>query len=235
MTQFKHNANVYIMAWYYIFSMKKFYKNNNLLHKYDEEIFKADDILFNAKDLRLNLRMRFLLNKAENLIEIEKRENSKSITNNNNIESSIKLEELKHNAVVIHINGLKEIKELFNNLKRSVNSKDVVSYINNINNISKFQESAFSQYNNIIRHFADAKDVLNLYVLFLSDVMNRDDLAVKYYNSVRSKKSEKSEKTVIENSLISIPHSDDHSSNSGLEKDLKRKINLKNTMIKKYI
>ncbi|KAL6591207.1 hypothetical protein U3516DRAFT_805657 [Neocallimastix sp. 'constans'] len=219
---------VYIMAWYYIFSMKKFYKNNNLLHKYDEEIFKADDILFNAKDLRLNLRMRFLLNKAENLIEIEKRENSKSITNNNNIESSIKLEELKHNAVVIHINGLKEIKELFNNLKRSVNSKDVVSYINNINNISKFQESAFSQYNNIIRHFADAKDVLNLYVLFLSDVMNRDDLA-------QSKKSEKSEKTVIENSLISIPHSDDHSSNSGLEKDLKRKINLKNTMIKKYI
>jgi len=73
------------MAWYYIFSMKKFYKNNNLLHKYDEELFKADDILFSAKDLKLNLRMRFLLNKAENLIEIEKRDNSKSITNNNNM------------------------------------------------------------------------------------------------------------------------------------------------------
>jgi hypothetical protein len=239
MTQFKHNANVYIMAWYYIFSLKKFYKNNNLLHKYDEELFKADDILLNAKDLRLNLRMRFLLNKAENLIEIEKRENSKSITNNNNIESSIKLEELKHNAVVIHIYGLKEIKELFNNLKRGINSKDVNSYINSINNISEFQESAFSQYKSIIRHFPDAKDILNLYVLFLSDVMNRDDLAVKYYsslgNSNRDKKSEKSGKTVIENSLISIPHSDDHSSNSGLEKDLKRKINLKNIMIKKYI
>jgi len=50
---------------------------------------------------------------------------------------------------------------------------------------------------------------------------------IKQKNAKQSKKSEKSEKTVIENSLISIPHSDDHSSNSGLEKDLKRKINLK--------
>jgi len=69
--------------------------------------------------------------------------------------------------------------------------------------------------------------------------MNRDDLAVKYYdrlsNDKQGKISEKSGKTVIENSLISIPHSDDHSSNSGLNKDLKRKISLKNSMIKKYI
>lgn len=262
--QFKHEANIYIMAWYYIHSMKKFYKENNLLKKYDMNLFNDEGILNNAMDLKLDMRKKYLINKAESYIEIEKRENSMN-TNSLDVESSIKLEELKNNVVITHIQGLQEIKELFTKLRSSTNTKDISSYALNISNICKFQNSAYSQYNTIIRQFPDAKDVSKMYVLFLMDVMNKDDLAFKYangnvkmlaeHNSVQASANEvtsptsaneiasptkindvkdKKALTSSSNSLISIPHSD-FSSQSGMGRELRKKINAKNSMAKKYL
>jgi len=67
------------MAWYYIYSMKKFYKENNLLQKYDQELFKTEGMLNNAMDLKLDISKKYLINKALSYIEIEKRENSMNI------------------------------------------------------------------------------------------------------------------------------------------------------------
>jgi len=63
------------MSWYYIHSMKIFYKENDLLNKYDREIFNCEALLDNAMELKLNLRENFLIDKALNYIEMEKREN----------------------------------------------------------------------------------------------------------------------------------------------------------------
>jgi len=67
------------MAWYYIYSMKKFYKENNLLAKYDLELFNCENILNSAMELKLDMRRKYLINKALTYIEIEKRENTMKI------------------------------------------------------------------------------------------------------------------------------------------------------------
>jgi len=59
--------------------MKIFYKNNNLLQKFDMELFNANDILNRALDLKLDARKKFLIARAENYIDIEKREDSMNI------------------------------------------------------------------------------------------------------------------------------------------------------------
>jgi len=76
----------------------------------------------------------------------------------------LKLEELKLSAVGAHINGLKEIKELFVKLRNSTNNKDVLSYLANIRRISFYRNSANSQYKTITRHFTDAKVILYIFI-----------------------------------------------------------------------
>jgi len=71
------------MAWYYIHTMKKFYKDNNLLQKYDIELFNVDSYLSDATDLKLDIRKRFLINEAENLIDVEKKESALNIDSKN--------------------------------------------------------------------------------------------------------------------------------------------------------
>jgi len=53
--------------------MKKFYRQNNLLQKFDDNLFNSDHLLLTAMDLKLDIRKRFLISHAENIIEIEKR------------------------------------------------------------------------------------------------------------------------------------------------------------------
>jgi len=57
-------------------SMKVFYRENDLLQKFDAELFNGNNILIKAMDLKLDIRKKSLINKAETYIEIEKRENS---------------------------------------------------------------------------------------------------------------------------------------------------------------
>lgn len=61
--------------------MKNFYRKNDLLKKYEMDLFNSDDILNNAMDLKLDTRIKYLIHKADNILEIEKRENTKGITN----------------------------------------------------------------------------------------------------------------------------------------------------------
>ncbi|OUM62400.1 hypothetical protein PIROE2DRAFT_11307 [Piromyces sp. E2] len=196
--------------------MKKLFEEGMLQFKHDAdfdiELFNGETILNNAMDLKMNLRKKFLINKAESYIEIEKRENTMN-TNTIDVESSIKLEEMKINVVTLHIRGLQEIKELFTKLRSSTNIKDIASYSGNISKICKIQNTAFSQYNNIIRRFPDAKDVVKIYILYLIDVMNKDELAVN-----------KKALTSSSNSLGSIPHSEDYSSTSGMGRELRKKL-----------
>jgi len=79
-------------------------------------------------------------------------------------EKSIKMEELKLNAVKIHVQGLQEIKELFHKLKSSTNSKDIVLYSSNISQISKIQKLGNSHYANLLRIIPEA-NVIILYLL----------------------------------------------------------------------
>ncbi|ORY78701.1 hypothetical protein LY90DRAFT_70311 [Neocallimastix californiae] len=259
--QFKHEADIYIMAWYYIYSMKKFYKENNLLAKYDLELFNCENILNSAMELKLDMRRKYLINKALTYIEIEKRENTMKI-NSQDIESSIKLEELKLNAIKCHIHGLKEIKNLFTKLRSSTNSKNVALYSSNISSICRYQNLANSKYSHIIRQFPDATDIVQYYVIFLTDVMNNDELAYKYSlgipkinnqnsqngssNEVTSKSNDKNNSSLNNNfnarkALFSSSNSlgsnqqSDYSSTSGIGKELRKKINSKNYMMKKYV
>ena len=50
--------------------MKIFYKNNNLLQKFDMELFNANEILNSAMGLKLDARKKFLIARAESYIEI---------------------------------------------------------------------------------------------------------------------------------------------------------------------
>lgn len=54
--------------------MKIFYKNNDLLNDYDIEIFNGEDILDNASKLKNNVRERYLITNADELVEKERRE-----------------------------------------------------------------------------------------------------------------------------------------------------------------
>jgi len=54
-------------------SMKIFYKENILLQKYDIELFNGENILNEAMTLKLDLRKKFLINKALSYIDIEKK------------------------------------------------------------------------------------------------------------------------------------------------------------------
>ncbi|OUM67312.1 hypothetical protein PIROE2DRAFT_58857 [Piromyces sp. E2] len=164
---------VYIMAWYYIYTMKKFYRQNNLLQKFDAKLFNSDKILSNAIDLKLDTRKRYMLHQAENIVNLEKR---KELMNNANIndvenENSIKLDDLKSNAISLHISGLQEIKDLFEKLKQSTNIKDVITYSFHVNNIYKFQNAANKQYKSIVIEFPNNKETTRLYAYFLTDVM----------------------------------------------------------------
>ena len=53
--------------------MKIFYKENILLQKYDIELFNGENILNEAMTLKLDLRKKFLINKALSYIDIEKK------------------------------------------------------------------------------------------------------------------------------------------------------------------
>ncbi|ORX42838.1 hypothetical protein BCR36DRAFT_149995 [Piromyces finnis] len=167
--------------------------------------------------------------------------------------SSIKLEEMKRNAIITHVHGLQEIKELYNKLRNTTNPKDIASYGQHIVNISKYQESANWQYKNILRQFPESVDILKVYVLFLTDVMNKDDLANKTANRIPREIEEMENKrnsicsnnfknkkaiTLSSNSLASATYSEVPScisGVSGLGKEIRKKISLKNSMTKKYI
>jgi len=71
--------------------------------------------------------------------------------------NSFKLEELKNEVVILHIEGLNEIKNLFEQLKSSTNLKDVQTYVPYISQLCKKQNMAYSRYKYIIRDFPDAK------------------------------------------------------------------------------
>ena len=56
--------------------MKRFYQENNLLKNYDRELFDGDAYLNNAADIKLNMRKKYLITKADTYIEIERKENT---------------------------------------------------------------------------------------------------------------------------------------------------------------
>ncbi|ORX49604.1 hypothetical protein BCR36DRAFT_370629 [Piromyces finnis] len=241
MSQFKHEADVYIIAWYYLHSMKKFYKDNNLLNDYDPELFVIDQFLNNAMDLKLDIRKKYLIDKAFGYVEIEKREGSVN-DNSANIEASFKLEEMKQSVIKAHLYGLHEINELFSKLRNSTNPKDIITYDQNLIYISKFQNSTKSQYSYILRQFPDEKEILKIYVLFLTDVMNDDELSLQktgFSNrdiSMENTKSNinlnnnfKAKKELISssNSLMYNSYSEDFSSVSDIGNDYKKKKALK--------
>ncbi|KAG4099110.1 hypothetical protein H8356DRAFT_937586 [Neocallimastix lanati (nom. inval.)] len=248
-SQFNNDANVYLIAWYYLFSMKKFYKENNLLQKYDPELFNGDQILISVMEHKLDFRKKYLIHKALNHLEIEKRENSTNVTTSD-IEKSIKMEELKLNAVKIHVQGLQEIKELFHKLKSSTNSKDIVLYSSNISQISKIQKLGNSHYANLLRIIPEANDVIKVYLMFLKDILNDDELVIKYTNMIQKKdenypikgsKSNDIDNTIQKtksisssNSFGSMPFSE-FSTSSGLGKELKKKIHTRNSMIRNFV
>ncbi|KAL6605489.1 hypothetical protein U3516DRAFT_556458 [Neocallimastix sp. 'constans'] len=251
--QFKHESDLYIIAWFYINSMRTFYKENNLLQKYDKELFNADYLISIALELKLGMRKKYLINLAESYMEMMKRENLQiDNSSNNNIEDTIKFEDLKHHAITLHIMGLKEIMKLFDKLKSSTNPKDVVKYGSCISKICKFQNSAYSQYRAILRQFPETKDILYNYIPFLIDVMSKEDEACRYSSSIPNRKnSERSSSKVSSNDIVtfnvkkvnsmssnsisSVPFSEDYSIMSGLGKEIRKKLNYKNTMIKKFI
>ncbi|OUM62539.1 hypothetical protein PIROE2DRAFT_11117 [Piromyces sp. E2] len=218
--QFKHEADIYITAWYYVHTMKVFYKDNNLIKKYDMEIFNVNNILTDAMDLKLDLRKKFLMAKAESYIDIEKRENSMKI-DTIDVEASIKLEELKNSVITIHAKSLYEIKELFTKLKNSTNVKDIAAYSENIDQISKLQNSGNSQYNYIIRQYPDDKNKDEIANPKLLEANSRKESTT----SSPSKGIDRKALTASSNSLVSIPHSEDYSTTSGMGKDLRKKIN----------
>ncbi|ORX45582.1 hypothetical protein BCR36DRAFT_299255, partial [Piromyces finnis] len=146
---------LYIIAWYYINTMRNFYKDNELLSNYNPSIFNNVSILQECMQFKLKIREKFLLNNAEHSTEKEKREVSNLATENINM--SYHLDELKNEAVTTHIHGLKEIKSLFNNLRRNTAPKHILPYITNINEIYKYQKLANNQYKNIIRQYHDAR------------------------------------------------------------------------------
>jgi len=63
--------------------MKIFYKNNDLLDNYDIEIFNGDEILDRASKLKNNIRERYLITYADELVEKERREISLKQTETN--------------------------------------------------------------------------------------------------------------------------------------------------------
>ena len=71
--------------------------------------------------------------------------------------STVKLEDLKNTVVQSHIQGLKEIKNLYSKLRSSTNAKDVTGYISDVARLCKIQNSTETQYKNIIRYYPDAK------------------------------------------------------------------------------
>jgi len=60
--------------------MKRFYKDNDLIKNFDMELFECDNLLSDIKDLKLDYRKKYLINKTEEYINLERRETS--ITNN---------------------------------------------------------------------------------------------------------------------------------------------------------
>jgi len=164
------------------------------------------------------------------------------------VEASIKLEELKTSVVTSHIRALYEIKELFSKLKTSTSSRDIALYSNNISKISLVQKSTYSRYSYIISEHPEAKDLIRVYISFLMDVMNNEELANKLatnenltmmeLDSKRASTNEVTGKlerktiTTSSNSIGSVPHSEDYSSVSGLGREIKKRIASKNNMIR---
>jgi len=64
--------------------MRTFYKENNLLQKYDKELFNADYLISIALELKLGMRKKYLINLAESYMEMMKRENLQIDNSSNN-------------------------------------------------------------------------------------------------------------------------------------------------------
>ena len=56
--------------------MRRYYKDNNLLTKFDLELFDCDYLLNNTKGIKLNYRKKYLIYKTEEYLDIERRENA---------------------------------------------------------------------------------------------------------------------------------------------------------------
>jgi len=57
----------------------------------------------------------------------------------------------------LHIDGLNEIKNLFEQLSNSTNLKDIQNYVPNITKLCKKQNITYSRYSSIIRDYPEAK------------------------------------------------------------------------------
>ncbi|ORX84506.1 hypothetical protein BCR32DRAFT_242552 [Anaeromyces robustus] len=223
MKQFKHNPDVFIAAWYSVHSMKIFYKNNEHLSKYDISIFNGDEILEHVSRLKIDMRIRFLITNAYDLVEKERREMLLKKTDTN-VEKTLKLENLKNEAAMIHYSGLNHIKNLLTALKGSKFTKEILSYRTFINDLNKAQENGNRLYKNILKEYPDDKDTMKLYTFFLLDVYEIKNLRKNSKGSNSKNELNNKKEGYSLNSLNSNTHSEDYSAVSGLGREIRKKI-----------
>ncbi|ORX80370.1 hypothetical protein BCR32DRAFT_293881 [Anaeromyces robustus] len=185
--QFELIPEIYIQYWYFLHGMRKF-MNINQMYFTDEESeefmkkvnYVSDKALFKCANLSKSLVNKFLVYNATYIYESDKvitinRENSQDNKNVN-----FELNDLRHKAIQYHLGALNGLKNFFDTLKSLENPEEVKNAINYNNELTDILNSGESHFKKFVVEFNYSKESLELYVLFLRNSLNREDLAGQY-------------------------------------------------------
>ncbi|OUM63511.1 hypothetical protein PIROE2DRAFT_9928 [Piromyces sp. E2] len=157
------------------------YQNEDIEDLLDKIEYTADKMLYKNSSLSKSFVEKFLIYDASFSLEADRsliyNDNSKS---NDNSASEFELIEIKNKSIQYHLAALNFLKTLMNSLKSLETTSDIENAMVINDELTEVLNEAEGHYKKFITKFNYSKESLELYVLFLKNSMNRNDLADQY-------------------------------------------------------
>ncbi|KAG4085949.1 hypothetical protein H8356DRAFT_963518 [Neocallimastix lanati (nom. inval.)] len=208
--QYERLPDIYIQYWNFLHGIIKFISTNRIcyVNKLEEDIdelldklnYTAEKNLYKCATLSKTFIKRYLVYNASFTTESDKlvtrNNNSGSLENSS---SDFELIEIKNRSIQYHLAALNILKNLMNSLRTLETASDIENVMIINDELTEILNEAESHFKKYVIRCNYSKDSLELYILFLRNSLNRNDLA-KYEVDEKQSKYIKGNNSVYERS-----------------------------------
>jgi len=187
--QYDNIPEVYIQYWNFLHGIRRFisqnkicYKNDDVDDLLDQINYTSDRMLYKCSTLTKSFFDKFLIYDASFSLESDRSLlcNDNSNSGDNGSASEFELIEIKNRAIQYHLAALNFLKNLMSSLKSLETTADIENAMVVNDELTEVLSEAEGHYQKFVVKFNYSKESLELYILFLRNSMNRNDLADKY-------------------------------------------------------
>ncbi|ORX86171.1 hypothetical protein BCR32DRAFT_290158 [Anaeromyces robustus] len=199
--QYELLPELYLQYWNYLHGIRRFIIINKICYDNDEidDLMKligyvSQKTLYKCSNLTKSPFLRYLIYRSIYLFEMDKLtlnlDENESINNSKDFE----LMNIKNLSIQYHLAALNGLKNLMVSLKSVETLSDIDNAIIVNDELTNILNKGEKIYKNFIIKSKYAQEALKLYILFLRNSMNREDLAAAYIEQLDENEEEEPEK-----------------------------------------